>query len=30
MRGEWSVEKERGPVWVTDLRCEPLAPPKKK
>ena len=29
MRGRWSIAKNLGPVWLTDLRCEPLAPPKK-
>ena len=29
MRGRWSIAKNLGPVWLTDLRCEPLAPTKK-
>jgi hypothetical protein len=28
MRGRWSIAKNLGPVWLTDLRCEPLAPTK--
>ncbi|HZN39745.1 MAG TPA: hypothetical protein VFD82_13130 [Planctomycetota bacterium] len=30
MRGRWSIAKNLGPVWLTDLRCEPLAPPQQK
>jgi hypothetical protein len=26
MHGRWSIAKNLGPVWLTDLRCEPLAP----
>jgi hypothetical protein len=28
MHGRWSIAKNLGPVWLTDLRCEPLAPQK--
>ncbi|HEU4417896.1 MAG TPA: hypothetical protein VFT55_03100 [Planctomycetota bacterium] len=30
MRGRWSIAKNLGPVWLTDLRCEPLAPTKNQ
>jgi len=29
MHGRWSIAKNLGPVWLKDLRCEPIVPAKK-